>query len=301
MPTHWPDPVDEILGGDQAVALAYVTPAGGVVVSPVTNFALRDREAGTVTVNSSVGASRKLERIRSNPNVALAYHSRRHGRSDRPEYVLVQGTASLSAPRPGYPATIREHWERAVGPIETGAFWDRWLRVYHLRVGIAVAVTRVLVWPTLECRGEPAVHGAPLCDRSPGPQSPPRLGTGPRIDHERAARRAGRLPHALLGWVGADGLPVVLPVAIGPPDARGIALEVRGDLAPAGGRRAGLTAHAFTRHVLGQEQRVHTGWLGGCGVYAPHTETGYRLPPSRLLFHLAVGFETRRRAPRPDR
>ena len=59
----WPDTIDEILGGDQAVALAHVTPAEGVVLTPVTNFALRDREAGTVAVNSSVGMWRKLDRI----------------------------------------------------------------------------------------------------------------------------------------------------------------------------------------------------------------------------------------------
>jgi hypothetical protein len=60
----WPDPVDEILGSDHVVMLAYVTPARGVVLLPVTNFAVRDREAGILTaVNSSVGAWRKLERI----------------------------------------------------------------------------------------------------------------------------------------------------------------------------------------------------------------------------------------------
>ncbi|MEO6714677.1 MAG: pyridoxamine 5'-phosphate oxidase family protein, partial [Mycobacteriales bacterium] len=93
--TSWPPSIDEILGGDQAVALAHVTPAGGVVVTPVTNFALRDPERGTVNVNSSVGMWRKLERMRDNPHVALAFHTRAHGFSERSEYVLVQGTASI--------------------------------------------------------------------------------------------------------------------------------------------------------------------------------------------------------------
>src|SRR5436190_1095474 len=42
MSPSWPDEVDEILGGDQAIALGYSTPARGVVVTPVTNFPIRD-------------------------------------------------------------------------------------------------------------------------------------------------------------------------------------------------------------------------------------------------------------------
>ena len=74
----WPDLVDEILGGDQTVALAHVTPANGVVLTPVTNFALRDRTSGSVAVNSSVGMWRKLQRIQQNPRVAVAFHTRAH-------------------------------------------------------------------------------------------------------------------------------------------------------------------------------------------------------------------------------
>ena len=76
--------------------LAHTTPASGVVLSPVTNFALQDRDAGTVAVNSSVAMWKKLERMRQNPKVAVAFHARDHGLSDRPEYVLVQGNATIS-------------------------------------------------------------------------------------------------------------------------------------------------------------------------------------------------------------
>src|SRR4051794_29733884 len=203
----WPDAVDEILGGDQAVMLASVTPARGVVLAPVTNFAIRDRAAGTVTVNTSVGAWRKLERIRREPRVALAFHTRAHARTRRPEYVLVQGKARLAEPIAGYPYTIAEAWEGAGDPLPRGRLWRRWLRVYHLRVAIEVTATRVVVWPDLACSGEPAVHGEPLPGGPPAPQAPPRGGTGPRVGLRRATRRAQRLPDALLGWVGADGFP----------------------------------------------------------------------------------------------
>lgn len=299
MTVRWPDSVDEILGGDQAVMLAYRTPASGVVLAPVTNFAVRDRDAGTITVNSSVGAGKKLDRIRRDPRVALAYHTRVHGFSDRPEYVLVQGEATLSDPIPDYPATIGENWERFDGPRATGPLWDWWMRVYYLRVGIEITAERVTAWPDLGCRGAPEVYGAEL-PAGPPPQHLPARGAGPRIDHARAAAGAARLPDVLLGWVGADGFPVAVPVGVAGDEDGGIALDAPDGLVPPGGRRAGLTAHSFTRHVLGQHQQVHTGWLEadparGRVVYAPHTKAGHRLPPSTLVYRLAVGFATRQR------
>ena len=42
--------------------------------------------------------------------------------------------------------------------------------------------------------------------------------------------------------------------------------------------------------TVGQEQRVHTGWLSaddeGLVRYSPHTKSGYRLPRSKLLYNL---------------
>src|SRR5829696_9948389 len=78
-------------------ALAYATPAGGAVVLAVAPVGLRDRERGRVGFTTSLGFSKKLDRIRHEPRVALAYHAREHGRSDRPEFVLVQGRAELVA------------------------------------------------------------------------------------------------------------------------------------------------------------------------------------------------------------
>jgi hypothetical protein len=92
--------------------LGYVTPAQGVVLTPVTNFALHDREAGTVSISTSVGTWKKLARIRANPNIALAFHTRAHADHDRPEYVLLQGCASVGAPVDDYPSTVLEQWER---------------------------------------------------------------------------------------------------------------------------------------------------------------------------------------------
>src|SRR3954469_18867654 len=197
----WPDTVDGILGGDQVVALAYTTPANGVILTPLTNFGLRDREAGMLSaVNSSVAAWRKLDRIRKSPKIALAYHTRTHGFSDRPEYVLVQGTASLGEPVEDYPRSIAPAWERFGGPVDAGPIWNWWMKVLDHRVEIRLAVERVVVWPdlrggggpALRWGGAPAIHGTPVRGE-PAEQEPPAKGTGPRIRHGRAALRAGKL------------------------------------------------------------------------------------------------------------
>ena len=303
---RWPSAVDEILDGDQAVALAYCTPASGVVLAPLTNFGVRDREAGTVTLNSSVGAWRKLDRIRRNPCVSLAFHTRLHGSSDRPEYVLIQGRAALSEPIPDYPSSIGEHWERFDRWDDVHPLWKRWQRVYALRVAIEVVAERVVVWPDPACRGEPQVYGAALPPEAPASQRPPARGTGPRINHRRAANRAARLPDVLLGWVGADGLPVVVPVEVRGTTEQWMLLEAPERAVPPGGRRAGLTAHWFAPRVIGQEQRLYTGWLesrpAGPGlVYAPHTNAGYRFPASETLYRLVSGGATRWRLRRARR
>lgn len=72
----WSELDDGIIGGDLTAALAYVTPAGGAVVTAVAPIGLRDREAGTVAFTTSLGFGRKLDRIDENPRVALAYHAR---------------------------------------------------------------------------------------------------------------------------------------------------------------------------------------------------------------------------------
>lgn len=295
----WPDAVDDVLAGDLTVALATVTPARGVVVTPMANIGLRDRERGTVTVTTSLGLWRKLARIERDPSVALAFHTRAHSASDRREYVLVQGRASFSwTPDRAWLESIGGNWERALGARSAGPLWDRWLRVYHWeRVGIEIAAERILVWPDAGCAGEPKTLGAAL-PADPEPQRAPARGTGPRVDALRAAAQLRRLPHVLAGWVGGDGLPVVAPVALGPASEAGIELRVPDGLLPPGGRRAGLCAHWFTPQVIGEHQRLHTGWLtaepSGSALYAPHTEHGYRLPGSKLAYRLGVGLVTRR-------
>ena len=173
----------------------------------------------------------------------------------------VQGSASFSTtPDRAWLESIRPRWEHFLGPIK-GGLAGRWLEVYYWqRVAITIDVRRIIVWPTRDCAGEPVVLGEAL-PGPPPPQSPPRNGTGPRTDADRLATDKG--------WV----------------------------FKPEGGRRAGLTAHRFEPRMIGQEQRLYTGWLdveGNRAVYAPHTRAGYRLPASKVAFTLGSGIVTRR-------
>src|ERR671939_1965358 len=125
MAASWSDEVDAVIGGDLTAALAYVTPAGGAVVTAVAPIGLRDRERGTVGFTTSLGLSKKLERIRQNPRVALAYHAREHGFADGSRFVLVQGDAALTLePDRAYLDTeIEPRAERFLGARKSGPFW----------------------------------------------------------------------------------------------------------------------------------------------------------------------------------
>jgi hypothetical protein len=288
----WSETEDSILGGDLTAALAYATPARGAALTPVSPIGLRDRNAGTVSFTTSLGFGRKLDRIKANPNVALAYHAREHGFATGSHFVVVQGTASYDAKpdREALEAHVRPASIRFMGEPRTGLFWGRWLSAYYEdRVLVTVQVQRVISWPDAACAGEPTVSGAPLPAHAPA-QAPPRNGTAARVDAQRAARRIAKLPHLLLAWIGADGLPVVAPVRAGEAAPAGIALS--GPL-PSGGRRAGLLGHRYEAHLIGLEVRQYTGWVQD-GIYAPHTEKGFRAPANKTVILLANGLMARR-------
>jgi pyridoxamine 5'-phosphate oxidase-like protein len=276
----WSDLDDEIIGGDLTAALAYLTPAGGVVVTPVAPLGLRDRDSGTVSFTTSLGFGRKLDRITANPRVALAFHAREHGFARNRRFVLVQGTASYDAePDSEFLETrIGPASARFMGEPQRGLFWDRWLSVYYGdRVVVTTRVERVLSWHDLACAGEPTVVGTPRPLGDLPSQAAPKMGEGPRIDVSRAVQRTSGLPHALLGYLNSDGFPMAVPVSVGAADANGIALH----------------AHRFEAKLVGLETRQYTGWLKD-GVYAPHTEGGFRAPANKTILLLANGYMARR-------
>jgi hypothetical protein len=301
MVVAWSDELDGVLGGDLTAALTYVTPAGGAVATAVAPIGLRDRAAGWVGFTTSLGFGKKLDRIRREPRVALAFHAREHGTSTSQRYVLVQGRAEIvSEPDRALTDLVITQAERFVGPAKHGRlFWGRWMREYYaIRVPVRVAVERIIAWDDLRAGGAPTVLGAPAPAKPPTAQSPPRDGTGPRLDSVRAARRCVRLAHQLLAYRGADGYPVTVPVAIAASGPPGIRITAAPGLLPPGARRAGMLAHTYRSELAGLSTRYLTGWLDvdsdGTGLYAPHTDSGFYALPNKTLLLLINGFIAKR-------
>jgi hypothetical protein len=293
-PVCWPDAVDDVIRGDITVAAAYVTPAGGAVVTAVAPCGIGRRDAGVVGFTTSLGFGKKLERIIRDPRVALAYHARDHGFSASPGFALAQGRASVDI-RPSRERleALVPQAERYLGKVRRGLVWDRLLHEYYYeRVFVDIAVWRVAAWPDPSAALDMQVTGAAW----PGPadpQSPPKNGTGPRVDVAKAAGRVAMLAHRVLAYRGADGYPVVVPVQIAGHDEAGLRLVVPAGLLPPGGRRAGLLAHAYRPQLVGLSTRTFTGWLevaaDGTAVYAPHTSSGFVAPPRKTLLLVSNG------------
>ena len=342
----WSDDVDAVLAGDLVTVFAYLTPARGVVLSPVTTIGLRDRAAGTVSMTTSLGFARKLDRLEREPRCAFAFHTREHGfAADRPEaLVLVQGRARFSrTPDRDALEALLPQVERFMGEQPRGRFWDWMLREYReTRVLVHVDVEHVHEWPAPSGIASPAAAAssaaaeapptAPAVDAAPtaasgagdapptatavdtaptaasgagdapptaaaaaappAPQKPPRDGVAPRVDAARVANRLRTQPHRLAGWRGANGFPVAARVDVGAVGAAGV--ELRSLDAPLPDRvRAGVVAHRFNPKLVGLTTRVYTGWLQD-GVYAPHTEGGFRAPANKTLLLVANGAMAKR-------
>jgi hypothetical protein len=140
------------------------------------------------------------------------------------------------------------------------------------------------------------VHGLAESAAAPDPQPPPGKGTGPRVEVERVAKRLGKTPHVLLGYVGADGYPVVAPVDVAAADSTGLELTAAPGRIPPGARRAGLLGHGYRPKLIGLTARQHTGWLEAGedrALYAPHSATGFVAPPNKTLLLFFNGLQAK--------
>lgn len=289
----WSAGIDEVIKGDITAAVAYITPAGGAVVTAVAPCGIGQRDQARIGFTTSLGFGRKLERIIVNPQVALAYHAREHGYSASPAFVLGQGLAAVDlTPSRARLAALAPQAERYLGKVRRGPVWDRLLREYYQeRIFVDIAVERIAAWPDLGACGQLAVTGTPWPGPA-GPQAVPKNGAGPRVDVAKAARQAAVLPHRVLAYRGADGFPVIVPVQFAGHDQAGLRLVVPGGLLPPGGRRAGLLAHSYRPQLIGLSTRTFTGWLEVSGdrvVYAPHTSKGFVAPPAKTALLVSNG------------
>jgi hypothetical protein len=101
-----------------------------------------------------------------------------------------------------------------------------------------------------------------------------------------------RLPHRLAAWRDADGYPLIVPFTPGTAGSEGLRVDVAAGLAP-GERRAGLVAHDYRSGLVGLNTRQQTGWLAD-GLYAPHTDAGFRAPANKTLLLIVNGLMAKR-------
>ena len=287
MAVSWSDDVDEILASDLAAGIRL----------PDAGEGRRDHADGAARAARSrcrepspsrhrLGLWKKLERIRRNPGVAVAYHAREHGLTDRPGFVLVQGRASASRRRPTAPGSSRSRrsGSGSSGPA-AGGLAGRMLDVYYWqRVPITIEVERVVAYPDDRAEEEPEVFGAPLGGR-PRRRRRRRAGPARESTPARSAARANRLPHTLLGWCGADDMPEVVPVDRRRSRApRASVCASRPDRSRRAAAGPGSPRTRSSRGWSARSSAIHTGWLSSDGAgqvsYAPHTKAG--LPAARV-------------------
>ena len=176
--------VGDVVRGDLTAALAYVTPAGGAVVTAVAPCGIADEQHDAVGFTTSLGFGRKLERIVREPKVALAYHAREHGFSADPRFVLVQGTATVDlTPSRARLDAFAPQAARYLGELKEGPIWDRLLREYYQeRVFVDVAIDRIASWPDAAGHRAGDARRAPTSrprrhPRRRRPRAPPRGST----------------------------------------------------------------------------------------------------------------------------
>jgi hypothetical protein len=149
-------------------------------------------------------------------------------------------------------------------------------------------------WPTGSLRDQPTVFGAALPGQPPASQTPPRDATRPRVAM-RTLRRSIRLPHLLVGYLQADGMPCVVPVTVTSADHASVIIENPHRLLPRGERRAGFLAHDFRPGLVGLSTATHTGWLviDEAARWTPHTRHSFAAPPNKTLLLLGNGAAAR--------
>ena len=94
----------------------------------------------------------------------------------------------------------------------------------------------------------------------PEPQSPPKNGTGSRLDCAKATKKLDAA-HRLIGWRGGDGYPFVVPVGTITTARDHLAVHIGGGRTPPGGRRAAILAHEYRPQLIGLRSGYALGWL----------------------------------------
>jgi hypothetical protein len=239
---------------------------------PITPYLGHDGR--TLDVSTGLTYPAKAERARRNPNVCLLYADPVGSGLVDPPVVLVQGRATIQD------ADLQANTDRYVREAfaKTPAAFKgqpklllRRLDWYFARIWIAITPIRMWWWKSKALDHQAnewaasVEASAPPSDPEPGGRQPPAW-LEPPPDWRRVARYAvERLDQCDLSWVGADGLPLSIPVLAVEEHAQGFRVRLGRYPPEAPQGPSSLTFHAHPAVFTGQENRTFVGELSGAG------------------------------------
>jgi hypothetical protein len=301
----WPRELTGVFERALTCEYASLTRAGAPVTIPATPYL----GTGTIDVSTGLTYPAKAERARRNPNVALLFADPIGVRAGDP-VVLVQGHAAVrdSDLQANTDRYVRLSMAKlpAAAEGQPRALLKR-LAYYYARIWVEITPVRIRWWPDRELAQQRQEwhNDSPSLPQSdpapPGRQPPPWL-PPPRAWREVAARALRELPLADLTTVAPDGLPVCVPVTVGPLEGDEISVRSGGGTPALADGPACLTVHGHDERFTTQENHTLIGDLlsgpAGQRLRVDRALADWSLTGNRLK--AAIGFlgKGRRLAPR---
>jgi hypothetical protein len=271
-PAGWPEAVLPVFQRAIAVEYTSLTRTGTPIMVPVTPYV--EQGAQTLDVSTGLTYPAKAERARRNPKVCLLFADHVGAGLTDPPVVLVQGLARVRD------ADLQANTDRYVrlALAKTPAvyrglprFLLRRLDWYFARIWIQVTPIQIWWWKSKALDQAPGQWVAPPTTTAP-PSDPAPSGRQPTAwlqapaDWRSTARSAvARLDQRDLGWVGADGFPLAVPVAGVEEAEQGFRLRLGRHLPGAPQGPACLTFHAHPATFTRQENHTFLGEVAPTG------------------------------------
>ncbi|GAB7037156.1 MULTISPECIES: pyridoxamine 5'-phosphate oxidase family protein [Catenuloplanes] len=214
------------------------------------------RPDGTFLITTSLGFPQKALNVRRDERVALLFSDPTGSGLERPDQVLVRGTATCPDDVVVDPAGLEPYWRLLYERQPSSRAYLSWpatrlMDWYHMRLLITVTPETTTRRPTFVAGPRPHGDDAPL-----------------------GADRVRAFPSAVLGAVDAGGAPVLLRT-VPLPDGDGYTLHVPAGTAIVPGP-AGLLVHGHDEKLSASRNMLLRGTLTGSG-------DTWRLHPTKLI------------------
>ncbi|GAB7046547.1 pyridoxamine 5'-phosphate oxidase family protein [Catenuloplanes indicus] len=245
--------LDDLIAAYRTCEFATLARDGTPILWPTVPLRQPD---GTFLITTSLGFPQKAINVRRDPRVALLFSDPTGSGLERPDQVLVRGTATCPDEIVVDPAGLEPYWrllyERQPGSRAYVSWPATWLMDwYHMRLLITVTPEWVSRRPPFDAAPRPDSGATPL-----------------------GAQRIRAFPSAVLGAVDAAGAPVLMRT-VPAPDGDGYALHVPAgsDVVPG---PAGLLVHRHDEALSGSRSVLLRGTLSASG-------DTWRLRPATLI------------------